>query len=75
MNTRPCLAKHGESIYGTRGGPWKPGRSVASTRRGNTVFLHLLDPGNGVVELPALTLRVMSATRWDGAAVRYAAAD
>ena len=69
------LAQNGESIYGTRGGPWKPGRSVASTRRGNTVFLHLLAPGNGVVELPALPLRVISATRMDGRPVRYAQAD
>ena len=26
------LGKYGESIYGTRGGPWKPTRSLASTR-------------------------------------------
>ena len=37
------LKKYGETIYGTRGGPWKPGKSLASTRKGNTIYLHLLD--------------------------------
>ncbi len=27
------LKKNGESIYGTRGGPWKPTKAVASTRK------------------------------------------
>ena len=35
------LAKYGESIYGTRGGPYKPTKSVASTRKGNTVYVHI----------------------------------
>ena len=36
------LAKNGESIYGTRGGPWKPTKTLASTRKGSTVYLHVL---------------------------------
>ena len=36
------LAKYGQSIYGTRGGPYKPTKRVASTRKGNTVYLHIL---------------------------------
>ncbi len=35
------LAKNGESIYGTRGGPWRPTKAVASTRKGNMVFVHV----------------------------------
>lgn len=56
------LAKHGESIYGTRGGPWKPTQSIASTREGNTIFLHLLRSEDGRVELPDLPVRIQSAS-------------
>ena len=35
------LAKYGESIYGTRGGPFKPGEYGVSTRKGNTIYVHI----------------------------------
>ena len=35
------LAKYGESIYGTRGGPFRPGRFGVSTRKGRTIYLHV----------------------------------
>lgn len=38
------LAEHGESIYGTRGGPVAPQEWGVSTRRGETVYLHVLEP-------------------------------
>ncbi|HNQ23773.1 MAG TPA: alpha-L-fucosidase [Phycisphaerae bacterium] len=37
------LAEKGESIYGTRGGPLMPGPWGVSTRRGQRVYLHVLD--------------------------------
>jgi alpha-L-fucosidase len=37
------LAKYGQSIYGTRGGPYIKGRWGGSTFRGNTVYLHILE--------------------------------
>jgi alpha-L-fucosidase len=46
------LRKYGETIYGTRGGPWKPGKSIASTRRGNTIYLHLLGWKGETIILP-----------------------
>jgi alpha-L-fucosidase len=56
------LKQHGESIYGTRGGPWKPTKDIASTRRGNTVCLHVLRwPGESVT-LPSLPAKVRSAS-------------
>jgi alpha-L-fucosidase len=55
------LGKNGESIYGTRGGPWHPTRNFASTRRGNTVYLHVFKWENAALELPALPLAVKSA--------------
>ena len=35
------LERYGESIYGTRGGPLKPTKAYATTRKGNTVYLHV----------------------------------
>lgn len=65
------LTKNGESIYGTRGGPWKPTPTVASTRKGNTVYLHLLREDDGKVELPALPVKVKAAQLMQGGAVKF----
>ncbi|MCB1130140.1 MAG: alpha-L-fucosidase [Verrucomicrobiae bacterium] len=66
------LGKNGGSIYGTRGGPWMPGPDVVSTRKGNTVFVHVLKvPADGTVELPALPVELKSASRMDGSAVGF----
>ena len=54
------LAKYGESIYGTRGGPWKPTEAIVSTRRGNAIYLHVLKFKDGRVELPALPAEIKS---------------
>ena len=37
------LKKNGQSIYGTRGGPFKPGAWGASTYKGNAVYVHVLN--------------------------------
>jgi alpha-L-fucosidase len=36
------LKKYGYSIYGTRGGPFKPVEWGVSTRKGNKVYIHIL---------------------------------
>jgi alpha-L-fucosidase len=47
------LKKYGESVYGTRGGPFKPGRWGASTHKGNTVYLHVYEwEGDGITVAP-----------------------
>ena len=69
------LAKNGDSIYGTRGGPWKPTKAVASTRKGNTVFLHVLKTEEGRVELPALPAEIKSATLLNGGQVECSQKD
>jgi alpha-L-fucosidase len=56
------LSRYGESIYGTRGGPWKPTRAVASTRKDRSIYLHLLRPEGNSVTLPAIPARVQRAT-------------
>ena len=65
------LAKNGESIYGTRGGPWKPTKAITSTRKGNSVYLHLLKVENGQVELPALAAEIKSAALLNGGKVEF----
>jgi alpha-L-fucosidase len=41
------LQKYGYSIYGTRGGPFKPADWGVSTRKGNKIWVHILKwPGN-----------------------------
>ncbi len=48
------LKLNGESIYGTRGGPWKPGAWGGSTRRGNTAYIHLFQRPVSDMLLPAV---------------------
>jgi alpha-L-fucosidase len=56
------LATYGPSIYGTRGGPIAPREWGATTHRGDTVFVHVLDWPDRVLSLPALDARVVRAT-------------
>jgi alpha-L-fucosidase len=55
------LDKYGESIYGTRGGPWEPTKEIASTRRGNTIYLHSLRRKDDTIELPDIARKIKSA--------------
>jgi alpha-L-fucosidase len=52
------LNKYGESIYGTRGGPFLNGTWGGSTRKGNIVYLHIFQWQNGQVVLPPLEARI-----------------
>jgi alpha-L-fucosidase len=56
------LDKCGQSIYGTRGGPIKTTAWLASTHKGNTVFLHILDWPEETVKLPPLSKRIVDAS-------------
>lgn len=52
------LRINGESIYGTRGGPFRPGDYGASTRKGKAIFIHVLHWPDGPVVLPPIPARV-----------------
>lgn len=52
------LAQYGQSIYHTRGGPWKPTQTIASTRRGKTIFLHVFAWDGDRVTLPKLPAKI-----------------
>ena len=56
------LSKYGYSIYGTRGGPFKPTDWGVSTRKGNTIYLHILKwIGNAPkITIPDLGMEIKS---------------
>ena len=55
------MKANGESIYGTRGGPWLPGEYGVSTHKGKTVYLHVLKvPENRTLKIPDLPTRIVS---------------
>jgi alpha-L-fucosidase len=47
------LERNGESIYGTRGGPVAPRDWGVTTRRGDTVYVHVLDWPDPAITIPA----------------------
>jgi alpha-L-fucosidase len=64
------LKQHGDSIYSTRGGPFKPGRWGASTHRGRHIYLHVFEwPTNGFV-LPPIARKIVSAKVMTGGKAR-----
>ena len=70
------LRQNGESVYGTRGGPWLPGEYGVSTHRGNYVYVHVLKiPESGTLVLPTLPTRVVRVTDLNGNSVPYSQDD
>ncbi len=55
------LKVNGDSIYGTRGGPFKPAGYGASTRKGKTVYVHVLKWPDGPLRLPRLPANIIRA--------------
>ncbi len=54
------LRECGESIYETRGGPFKPAPHVVSTRKGNRIYIHVLTWPGEVLSLPAIPARIVA---------------
>jgi alpha-L-fucosidase len=66
------LEKNGESIYGTRGGPISPRPWGVTTRKGNKVYLHVLNWQDPVLAMPRLQQKVKSAKLLkDGSKVEF----
>ena len=64
------LSLYGESIYGTRGGPYKPASWLASTRSGPFVYLHVTRWYEDRAVLPPLPRRIVEGTLLTGGEVR-----
>jgi len=71
------LEQYGDGIYGTRGGPFKPGKWGASTCKGKDITLFVMQrPSGGVLQLPDINAKIekvetltageVSATQADG---------
>ena len=56
------LHAYGHSIYGTRGGPVSPRSWGATTRRGDTIYVHVLDWPDRDLSLPPLGAHVSRAS-------------
>jgi alpha-L-fucosidase len=54
------LSRYGESVYGTRGGPVPPRPWGVTTRKGDTVYVHVLDWPDETLALPRLPGKVLS---------------
>jgi len=66
------LNTYGESIYATRGGPWLFGSYGVSTHNQSVIYIHLLEaPKDGTLSLPALPVRIKSATLLHGSALQF----
>jgi alpha-L-fucosidase len=55
------MAKNGEAIYGTRGGPIAPHAWGVTTRKGSRVYVHVLDAPDATLLLPPLGRAIRSA--------------
>jgi alpha-L-fucosidase len=53
------LSRYGQSIYGTRGGPYKPTKCVASTRKDTTVYIHITAWPEETLLLPPLPAKIV----------------
>ncbi len=55
------VSRYGDSIYGTRGGPWMPGDWGVSTQKKDKVYVHVLHWNAPLLALPPLGKTVKSA--------------
>ncbi|MCB0185524.1 MAG: alpha-L-fucosidase, partial [Caldilineaceae bacterium] len=66
------LRQYGESIYGTRGGPFPPAPWGVTTHTEQQIYLHILEWPTDTIVLPALAQPVLASTTLTGGAVTVA---
>jgi len=65
------LKKYGDGVYGTRGGPFKPGPWGASTCKENKIYVFIFNwPKEGPLVLPAINQKIVSAVARTGGDVK-----
>jgi len=62
---------NGESIYGTRGGPYAPTNDYASTRKGNQIYVYGFNFKGNKLVLPNLPCKINKASLMDGTPVVF----
>lgn len=67
------MSTHGESIYGTRGGPFQPLDDVCgATYKDNIVYVHILKPeAFKQVKLPAIQQQILACQTLSGKAIAF----
>jgi len=65
------LKQYGETIYATRGGPFKPGKWGASTRKGSRIYLHVYAFQGDELHLPAIGAKVLAANALTGGSAAW----
>ena len=65
------LAKYGESIYATRGGPFKPGKWGASTRKDKRIYVHVYQFDGDALKLPPIPAKITAASVLSGGTVEF----
>jgi alpha-L-fucosidase len=65
------LARNGESIYGTRGGPYTHGSWGTSTRSGNNIYLQILKSEDKSLELPPLGRKIVKSELLTGGSCSF----
>jgi alpha-L-fucosidase len=70
------LSKYGKTIYGTRGGPFKPGDWGASTCKEDTIYLFVMKwTGDNTLTLPNQGITIQSAKALTGGRVELSQLD
>ena len=65
------LEKYGDTVYGTRGGPFKPGKWGASTCKDDKIYLFIMNwPSEGPLQIPTLSMKVTKAKVKTGGSVK-----
>jgi len=63
------LDKYGLSIYATRGGPFEPGDWGASTYKGDTIYVHVLNWDEDTLVLPPIPKKIIASSVMTGGEV------
>jgi len=70
------LKKYGDGVYGTRGGPFKPGKWGASTCKDNKIYLYVMNwPEEGPLALPTAGAAIQTAEALGGGEATMKRAD
>jgi alpha-L-fucosidase len=65
------LDQFGDGVYGTRGGPFKPGEWGSSTCKDNKIFLYVMNwPAAGPLKLPSIKQQIVATRKRSGGQAR-----
>ena len=65
------LNKYGDSVYGTRGGPFKNDGSGGMTCKDNKIYIHVWDWPADQIRLPHITAKILSVSSPTASSLQY----